>query len=96
MINLCDQYPECKGDYDQLDFVSRQVLDGIGKHYATETIHRSYRKAVENGEILEPINHQIRKEKAETVMHDINKWSPTGFSDFKNGQTRIDTGGEEL
>ena len=95
VINLCDQYPECKGDYDILDNISKQVLEGIGKHYCTETIHRCYRKAVENREILEPINHQVRKEKTEQVMHDINRWSPTGFVDFKNGQTSL-TNGDDL
>lgn len=88
-MQLCDQYPDCKGDYNELDRISRLVLDGIGKHYATETIHRCYRKAVENQEILEPITHVIRKEKTETVMHDINKWSPNNYTSFTGTQTTI-------
>lgn len=95
VVKLCEQFPECKGDYDELDDVSKAVLDALNKHYGTETIHRTYRLAVKNGEILEPIQHQIRKEKTETVMHDINKWSKNNFIGFKTNQTSIDGDGIE-
>jgi len=95
VIKLCDQYPQCKGDYDELDKISIAVLDGLGLHYKTETIHRAYRLAVENGEILEPIQHQIRKEKTEQIMHNINHWSPTVFKNYDSDQTLIFNDGEE-
>jgi len=76
---LCTEYPETIGDYDKLDYYSQNILEGIDKHYGTETIHRAYRKLVEDGEILEPTKHQIRKEKTEQIMHHINKWSPKTF-----------------
>jgi len=94
IINLCEQYPETKGDYNKLDQISKHVMEGLGIHYATETLHRSYRKAVENGEILEPITAQIRKEKTERVMHDINRWSPTSFKNIDSNQTLLVDDGE--
>jgi len=68
----------------------------MNKHYATETIHRAYRKAVENGEITEPITAQIRKEKSEHVMHDINKWSPAVYKNINSNQTLIVDNGEGI
>ncbi len=80
---LCDLYPECIGNYDQLDHYSEQILGAVGKHYRTETLHRSYRKLVENGEITEPETNQIRKEETEKIMRDINLWSPEpSFGDY--------------
>ena len=87
VIDLCEAFPECIGDYNQLDKLSTAVLDASGKHYATETIHRSYRLAIENEEILEPINIRIRKEKTEHIMHDINQWAPKSFTGFNNNQS---------
>jgi len=98
IIELCTLYPETIGDYDQLDTISKSVLDGINHHYKTETLHRAYRKAVENGEIIEPTHHQIRKEKSETVMHNINQWMPKKFLGFNNPQSQLiptDTGVEK-
>ena len=91
---ICNQYPECIGDYDRLDFYTSNILGAVGKHYATETIHRSYRLLVENGEITEPEAISIRKEKIEHVMHDINQWKPKTFVGFNNTQTTL-TGGVE-
>ncbi len=76
---LCDLYPECIGNYDQLDHYSSHLLGAVGKHYRTETIHRSYRLLVETGKIIEPESDVIRKEEAEHVMHDLPKWSPKTF-----------------
>ena len=84
---LCIQYPEVVGDYDRLDYISAMVLDAMGKHYTTETIHRNYRLLVNNsnGKIKETDQVQIRKEKTEEVMHNINKWAPSP-SDFSFNQ----------
>jgi hypothetical protein len=64
-------------------------LLSLDKHYKTETIHRAYRLAVENGEITEPEHIQIRKEETEQVMHDIPQWGPKNIVDFSNGQTGL-------
>lgn len=85
---LCSLYPECIGNYDNLDHYSEQILDAVGKHYRTESLHRNYRKLVENGEIIEPETDQIRKEETERVMRDINLWSPNR-SDGDYNQTRL-------
>ena len=90
---LCDLYPECIGNYDQLDHYSEQILDSVGKHYRTETLHRMYRKLVEDEEIIEPETDQIRKEETEKIMRDINLWSPTP-SDIDYNQTKLI--GEEI
>ena len=91
---LCQVYPECIGNYDKLDFYSEQVLGSVGKHYRTETIHRSYRRLVENGEIVEPESDRIRKEETERIMHDINQWSPDHASFGDYNQTKLI--GEEM
>jgi hypothetical protein len=87
--NLCSVYPECIGDYDKLDYYAKVVLDGVGRHYKTETIHRSYRLLVANGEIVEPSNVVNRKERTEHVMSDINRWSSKRFVCGFNGQTNL-------
>ena len=89
VIDLCNVFPECIADYDQLDKISESVLLSIDKHYKTETIHRSYRLAVSNGEIIEPEHVQIRREKTEQIMHQLPKWNPGNVVNFSNGQTSL-------
>jgi len=90
---LCDLYPECIGNYDELDRHSNQILEAVGKHYRTESLHRNYRKLVEDEKIIEPETDRIRKEETEKIMRDINVWSPTPSDGDYNQKILI---GEEM
>lgn len=65
------------------------MLDAIGKHYRTESIHRNYRLLIRNNEIQEPTSVELRKEETEQIMHDIPKWAPKGFVNFLERQTAL-------
>lgn len=83
VINAVDENPELH-DYKKLV----KNLEWSG--YSPETITRSYRKAVEKGEIFVPEEISIKRERTEQIMHDINKWNP-GYRPvgFRNNQTAL-------
>ena len=93
---LCQIYPECIGDYDKLDEISRMVLEAIGKHYKSETIHRSYRLLVEEGTIIEPSDVTLRKQETEGIMHDINQWDGKTFTSVNSHQSMLVDNGEGI
>lgn len=78
-----DENPELH-DYKKLV----KALDWTG--YSPETITRCYRKLKEQDEIDEPEHTSIKREHAEHVMHDINRWD-SGFRPIgiRNGQTAL-------